>query len=69
MDARPFPFISTDIDGAAEATGLGKTTIRDAMTEGALVAHYAGGRASKPVIRAEDLDEWVASLPTARGAR
>ncbi|QCB93336.1 helix-turn-helix domain-containing protein [Cellulomonas shaoxiangyii] len=58
--------VSYDLRGAAEATGLGETTIREAIETGDLIAHYAGRRNSKPVIRAVDLDEWVASLPTSR---
>lgn len=64
-----FPFVAADLERAAEASGVSKTTIREALADGALVAHYVGGRASKPVIRAADLDEWIESLPTERGRR
>lgn len=65
MTARAFPFISTDFDGAVEYTRLSETTIRAAMNSGELTPHYVG---RKPVFRAEDLDEWVRSLPTERDA-
>jgi len=58
--------VSYDLRGAAEASGFGETTIREAIELGDLVAHYGGRRNSKPVIRAIDLDAWVASLPTSR---
>lgn len=61
-----FSFVSTDLDGAADATGYSKTTIREAMDAGELVAHYSG---IKPVIRAVDLDAWIESLPTERPKR
>lgn len=53
--------ISYDLDGAVEATGLSKTTIRAAVMAKDLIAHYSG---RKPVFRAVDLDEWVRNLPT-----
>ena len=62
-DTRPYPFISTDITGAATATGLSPASIRAAIASGDLTAHYHG---SKPLIRAEDLDEWVEDKPTSR---
>ena len=37
------------------------------MQNGSLVAHYVGAKATKPVFRAVELDEWVESLPTERG--
>lgn len=55
--------VSFDLPGAVVATGLSKTTIQNAVTAGELVAHYVG---RKPVFRAVDLDEWIASLPTER---
>lgn len=58
--------VSYDLDGAVEATGLSKTTIRAAVNAKNLVAHYEG---RKPVFRAVDLDEWVRNLPTEAPAR
>lgn len=58
--------VSYSIPGAVVATGIGETTIRKALNDGDLVAHYVG---SKPVIRAADLDEWVESLPTEKPER
>lgn len=66
-DAIAFPFVSADIRRAAEATGVGTDTIRDAVADGSLVAHYAGAKASKPLFRAVELDAWVSSLPTRKG--
>lgn len=53
--------VAYDTRGAAEAAGVGITSIKEAIDAGELVAHYRG---TKPLIRAVDLDEWVAPLPT-----
>lgn len=53
--------VSYTLDGAAEASGIGRTTLERARDAGDLICHYVG---RKPVIRAVDLDEWVQSLPT-----
>lgn len=58
--------VSYDLDGAVEATGLSKTTIRAAVDNSDLIAHYYG---RKPVFRAVDLDAWVRSLPTEAPSR
>lgn len=58
--------VSYDLDGAVEATGLSKTTIRAAVQADELIAHYSG---RKPVFRAVDLDEWVRNLPTEGSSR
>ena len=58
--------VSYDLRGAAEAAGCGITSIKEAVESGDLTAHYRG---TKPLIRAVDLDEWVASLPTSRPSR
>jgi S-adenosylhomocysteine hydrolase len=55
--------VSYDLRGAATAAGVGVTSIKEAVDQGDLVVHYRG---SKPLIRAVDLDAWVASLPTSR---
>lgn len=55
------PKLAYDIAGAAEATSYSQTTIREAIKNGELVARY---RNSKPVVLAEDLDEWLKDAPT-----
>lgn len=65
MSAIELKVVSYDLDGAVEATGLSKTTIRSAVDNGDLIAHYVG---RKPVFRAVDLDEWIRNLPTERRA-
>lgn len=59
----PFGAVSFDQAGAAAATGLSERTIRDAIRNGDLIAHYLG---KKPVILRDDLAEWISSLPTER---
>ena len=58
--------VSYTVAEAVEATGISETTIRAAIADGALVANYVGTKASKPVLRAVELDAWIASLPTSR---
>lgn len=53
-----------DLDGAAARTSLGRTTIKDAIEDGELVAHYAGKKKTKPIIYRADLESWVKNLPT-----
>jgi excisionase family DNA binding protein len=50
---------------AAAAVGLSERTLRDAIGEGSLTAHYSG---RKPLIRPADLEAWLESLPTERRA-
>lgn len=69
MSVPVFARISYSVAEAAEATGLSEDSIRQAIASGDLVAHYAGRRSSKPLIRAVELDSWVAALPTSRGGR
>lgn len=47
MDRYEITPVSFDIPGAAMATGLSETTLRDAVRRGDLAAHYSG---TKPVI-------------------
>lgn len=56
--------VSYNTAGAVAATGIGETTIKRAIAEGDLVAHYVG---KKIVLRAVDLDEWIQSLPSSGG--
>ena len=53
--------ISFSIPKAAVATSVGEDTIRAAIKDGELVAHYIGVKA---VVLSTDLAEWIASLPT-----
>ena len=55
--------VSVDMPGAAAATGLSESTIRNAIADGSLTAHYKG---KKPVVRIPDLDDWIESLPVER---
>ncbi len=57
--------VSYSMAGAIAATGIGETTLKAAIANNDLVAHYVG---TKLVIRAADLDEWIQSLPTERSA-
>ncbi len=61
--------VSYTLAGAVEATGISSDTIRAAVADGALIAHYVGEKATKPVFRAVELDAWIASLPTLGGGR
>jgi len=63
MTAEPRPaydFVSADLTRAAEKSGLSISELQKAIKDGDLVAHYRG---RKPLIRADELDAWVASLP------
>lgn len=53
--------ISYSAVGAAEATGVSETQIRDAVRDGELSARYSK---SKLIVRHEDLWDWVNNLPT-----
>jgi len=57
--------VSYNMAGAVAASGVGETSIKRAIADGDLIAHYVG---VKTVIRAADLDEWIASLPTERAS-
>ncbi|MDI6908630.1 hypothetical protein [Nocardioides sp.] len=61
--------VSYSMDGAVEASGISKATLTKAIADGELVAHYVGVKASKRVVLATDLAEYVASLPTERPKR
>lgn len=65
MTALALAAVSYNMAGAVAATGVGETTIKAAIANGDLIAHYVG---VKLVIRAVDLDEWVQSLPTERAS-
>lgn len=57
--------VSYSVAGAAKATSIGETRIKEAMSRGDLVCHYNGNR---PVILATDLVDWIESMPTERVA-
>lgn len=56
----PVAPLSYTLEGAAEATGYGLSTIKRAIAAGDLTRRYAN---SKPVILSEDLLGWLRSLP------
>jgi len=47
-------------DEAGESSGYGKTTIKEAVLRGDLIASYAN---THPVIDADELKRWIKSLP------
>ena len=63
-----YPFISAPLEVAAAHSGVSVTTLRQAIADGDLIARYIGSKATKPVVRAVDLDEWLQTLPTERRA-
>lgn len=66
MDRVEITPVSYDIPGAAMATGLSETTLRDAVRRGDLAAHYSG---TKPVIEREELRAFILALPSERRPR
>lgn len=66
MDRGEITPVSYDIPGAALATGLSETTLRDAVRRGDLAAHYSG---TKPVIEREELRAFIQALPAERPRR
>lgn len=68
MTAITLARVSYTVAEAVQATGISEATIRAAIADGSLVANYVGVKASKPVLRAVELDAWIASLPTSRPA-
>ena len=63
MTALALAAVAYNMAGAVAASGIGETSIKAAIRNGDLVAHFIG---SKLVIRAADLDDWIQSLPTER---
>lgn len=57
--------VAYSVEGAAKATSIGETRIKEAAKRGDLVVHYNGNR---PVILATDLVEWIETMPTEREA-
>lgn len=68
MDADRIRFssVSYTLTGAVEATGISEDTIRAAIQDGSLIANFVGAKATKPILRAVELDAWISSLPTER---
>jgi len=60
--------IAYDLKTAAEAASLSVREIQYSIDEGSLVAHYGGRQNTKPLIHADDLSEYIKSLPTSRRA-
>lgn len=52
--------VSYSMRGAAAATGLSESTLREAISKRYLPVRYYG---KKPLILFEDLREWVRDLP------
>lgn len=67
LDRIRFTKVAYTLAEAVVATGISDDTIRAAISNGSLVANYVGDKATKPVLRAVELDAWIASLPTERG--
>ncbi|HSV37505.1 MAG TPA: helix-turn-helix domain-containing protein [Nocardioidaceae bacterium] len=65
MSKLALPAVAFNMAGAIATSGIGETTIKTAIRENELIAHYVG---NKLVIRAADLDDWIQSLPTERAA-
>ncbi|MGN5733132.1 hypothetical protein [Arthrobacter psychrochitiniphilus] len=55
------PKLAYNLEEAAEATGYSVSTLRIAIRRNNLIASYAN---TKPVILAEELRDWLKSLPT-----
>lgn len=58
--------VSLDLKAASEASGLSVRSLQYAIDEGSLVAHYGGAGNTKPLVRPDDLDAYIRSLPKAR---
>ena len=63
------PWISAPLAEAAASAGVSVTTLKDAIADGLLAVHYVGAKATKPVIRAIDLDAWIEAQPSTRRNR
>ena len=61
-----YSFVSCSLRDAADRTGVSEQTLMDAIQTGYLAAHRAGAKQGRWILRAEDLDAWVKSLPTER---
>lgn len=61
--------VSLDLKAAADASGLSVRSLQYAIDNDLLVAHYGGEKNSKPLVRPEDLDAYIRSLPKSRPAK
>ena len=61
--------VSLDLKAAADASGLSVRSLPYAIDNDLLVAHYGGEKNSKPLVRPEDLDAYIRSLPKSRPAK
>lgn len=66
MSSGPLWKIAYSLDEAADAVSLSRTRLQEAINSGDLPVAYSG---IKPIVRALDLDAWVAALPTERKTR
>jgi excisionase family DNA binding protein len=58
--------LGLSIAEAAKTAGVGRTTIYEALASGRLSARKLGRRT---IIRANDLDAWLAALPALKPAK
>jgi hypothetical protein len=58
--------VSLDLKAASEASGLSVRSLQYAIDNDLLTVHYGGEKNSKPLIRPDDLDAYIRSLPKAR---
>ena len=61
--------VSLDLKAASEASGLSVRSLQYAIDNDLLVAHYGGEKNSKPLVRPDDLDAYIRSLPKTRPAK
>ena len=61
-----YSFVSCSMKDAADRTGVSIGTLSKAISQGDLVAHYAGDKNTRIPLRAAALDAWVQALPTWR---
>lgn len=59
--------IAFTIESAATATPFSRDIIRAAIQAGDLVVHYREG-GSHPIILADDLVDWIRTLPTEKAS-
>lgn len=63
-DRHAKPPIAYTLEEAAQAVGIGISTLSAAIDGNELVARYVGPKKTKPVIQAKELDRWLDSLPS-----
>lgn len=60
--------IAYTIEGAAAATPFSRELIRTAIATGDLVVHYRPDGGRHPIILADDLRDWIKTLPTEKAS-